>query len=1028
VIAFGLSYFFWLIFYFDFLKKSLESVARLAEPSALIFALLGMTGLFCVLALLVAVVTWRVGDRSFVRGVVIIAALLNLSSLISIGLKSPLAWGSLALTAIALLALWRVSGTWIVNVALVCGTLVTGYVLIDQGLWAWSYRPKTEPLVPTTPASSTNMTLPSVYVVVMDEFPLSLINSYASFMSLPNLSRLAREGIFFPRAYAIADATEWSIPAFLTGRYLEQEQVAGKPLVIAETPYRNLAADLMNLGYRLKVYNDVAGISSGRLASASRLETGTETITEVSSRELVVFAVKQLGRQITFGLYNTPNIGGLLHGQGAKVFYLDHQRDYPQFVYIHLFDAHHSWVRNRDGSFHGSPYVTFYGSDRDRPEDAPKVAENAFEQYLWADNVIGPLVNDLLSIPPDERIVVFLSDHGISWREPPFGRGHGILHSTQIQVPVALVAPGIDPGIEPDLFPLIDLYPTLVDLINRFAGETVIKPPEGIDGLSLFADQGSRQTRCHYAYSGSCQYRLEEENWVFEKGLRTNAVGASAPIPAEELAATPEAVQRALQATAPRPIPPLSPERQVATAMAPEPALLVENYRGFTVISAYGNNYGFPRPDGPLEAAEVYLRGITDGDYFPVYTGKTVSEVADAIDSNPYIGPFAETLIMVEAGYKGFDILANRGTLYAVLQAEGKFDYQRLKNGPYAVLLSGRTLEEVKNKIDNYSPTSSSSLAKFPNLLTTNPDFETGNPPVGWEALDSQIGQESATVKSGLYSLKLTANRMEDRILSPNLLASNADFEVGNPPAGWNTFDCKIEQEDSVVKAGEYSLRVTAGKPVFGDAGAHQDAFKPEYRGQTFTFGAWVLAPATNDKTQTLGIWDSVSASYSEPVPHDGKWHWVTITKTIDQNASELQVYAYVLTGSEPDSDDVLYVDSVVLWRGACAPRGAGVSQNVFKPEYRGQTFTFGAWVLAPTSDDEMQSLGIWDGISAKYSEPVPHDGKWHWVTVTKSIAPDASELYVYVFVLTGSEPDNDDILYVDSAVLAPVDYLPEIY
>jgi hypothetical protein len=81
-----------------------------------------------------------------------------------------------------------------------------------------------------------------------------------------------------------------------------------------------------------------------------------------------------------------------------------------------------------------------------------------------------------------------------------------------------------------------------------------------------------------------------------------------------------------------------------------------------------------------------------------------------------------------------------------------------------------------------------------------------------------------------------------------------------------------------------------------------------------------VLAPSGNDKSQSLGIWDGVGVTYSAPVPHDDKWHWMTVTRTLDPGATELRTYAYVLSGTEPDTDDFLYVDAAVLVRGNLLP------------------------------------------------------------------------------------------------------------
>ena len=698
IVVFGLSYLFWLVFYLDFLKKSIESVAGLIEPSAITSVPLLITGIAVAVALIVTAATLWVSERAFVRGVVSACAVLNLSTIVSIGLKSPLAWLSLVISIAALFSVWRLPAKRVIGVVFLAGVIVTGYALVDQAVWVWAHRAEPEPEPAQVAPPLTDSQLPSVYIVVMDELPLSIVNEYTSFMSLPNLSRLAQKGIFFPRAYAIADTTGRSIPPFFTGRYLEQEQIASEVSTDWLSDYRNLITDLASLGYQIRAHGDVLGIST--MDFCSTIEVSEEESEAVVSRQdLGNFALDHLARQVSFGIHRAANIGLYLHSEPVRVFNLNHQSDQPQLTYIHLFETHHPWSRNRDGSFHYSPHC-LYRSDTPE-EDASKVARNAFEQILWADNVTGQLVDDLLSIPREERIIVFLSDHGTSWREPPFGRETGQLRTTQVHVPVALVAPDLPPEINTDLLSLIDIYPTIVDLLNKAAGQTVLEVPEGIDGVSLFADQNSRQNRNYYVYVANCKYRLEKDNWVLEERFKGSGPNTEEIVPAEELALTPEAVQLAIDASVAKSLPPIEPGLQGATTTVETPTLLSDNYKGFTIIGAYGTIYGFPKPHKGMADAKVYLKQIEAGEYYPVYTGKTVEEVINAIDSDSYVGE-GGTLILAEEGYQGFNIIANRGTLYAILQSDGAFDYERLTNGPYTTLIQGRTVEEVKNIIDDY--------------------------------------------------------------------------------------------------------------------------------------------------------------------------------------------------------------------------------------------------------------------------------------------------------------------------------------
>jgi hypothetical protein len=434
------------------------------------------------------------------------------------------------------------------------------------------------------------------------------------------------------------------------------------------------------------------------------------------------------------------------------------------------------------------------------------------------------------------------------------------------------------------------------------------------------------------------------------------------------------------------------------------PIIIVDNYRGITILGAYGTTYGIPADEvepGDYERdllPEIILDNIKRGKYSVTLIGETIKDIINTVNTEPRFVNFPNLLVTNPDFETGSPLEG-----WNVFDCKIKRDDNQVKMGEYS-------LKIVANKVDI--------ILSQPNLLTANPGFEMGSLQERWGTFDSQIRLESTTVKTGEHSLKLTADKEDPAVLFDNLLHRNPDFEIGNSARWWHTFDSKIKQDSTIAKTGKRSLKITADKTIFGDAGASQNVFKPEYRGQTFTFGAWVMAPSTNDKSQTLGIWDGVSVIYSPPIPHDGQWHWITVTKTLDESATELRVYGYVLTGSDPDNDDVLYMDSCLLFEGDAPPSNAGATQNVFKPEYRGQTFIFGAWVMAPSSNDKIQILGIWDGVRMKYSQPIPHDGKWHWITVTKTLDESATELRVYGYVLTGSDPDKDDVLYLDSATL----------
>ena len=266
---------------------------------------------------------------------------------------------------------------------------------------------------------------------------------------------------------------------------------------------------------------------------------------------LVRFAADQFLHQISFGAVSPPSAGDLLAGRVDALFPrdgvidLDHDPLRPQLVYLHLLHTHFPWNRF-DGS-ENSPFASF--EDLDDPADAALTAENAYQSVLWADRLLGPLIDTLLAIPPEERIVILLSDHGTSWRSAPYHRFQGVLQSPQIDVPLVLLAPGLPAGTDTDLFPLIDLYPTLIQLLNDAAGTAILAPPDKIDGLDLRTRTTARDTRIHIAFSAGCRFRLAGDQWLFEElyeGFQQPPCGEE-PRPAEELSTEARAISGSTQ-------------------------------------------------------------------------------------------------------------------------------------------------------------------------------------------------------------------------------------------------------------------------------------------------------------------------------------------------------------------------------------------------------------------------------------------------------------------------------------------------
>lgn len=160
--------------------------------------------------------------------------------------------------------------------------------------------------------------------------------------------------------------------------------------------------------------------------------------------------------------------------------WLLHHRGEDAFLYLHLMDPHQPYRS------HSNPEVT--------PPDLGELAlrrrsasvdETALLRQLYAEEVrhVDEVVGSFLDELPSSAVVVLTSDHGEALGEHG-AWGHGLnLYQEALTVPLAISGPGV-PSVEfEDAVQLLDLGPTVLDLMG-------VDATEGMAGRSLF-DGGS---------------------------------------------------------------------------------------------------------------------------------------------------------------------------------------------------------------------------------------------------------------------------------------------------------------------------------------------------------------------------------------------------------------------------------------------------------------------------------------------------------------------------------------------------------
>lgn len=266
----------------------------------------------------------------------------------------------------------------------------------------------------------------------------------------PNLDRLAEESVTFSYAWAQYPSSRYSIESFLTSRFACRTS--------------SFAAD-----HRV----EVAGLSSTFLASDLRA-AGRRTVGLTALHPALLdrlFAYFPNGFD-TFdrGIGDDPRDAKAITDRALQLLY-ELETTRPFHLWAHYFDPHDPFVAHEAFPF-GETLVDRYDSE-----------------IAFSDAEIGRLIDGLRRRDDwDRTIVVVHADHGEEFFEHG-GVHHGsTLYDEQIRVPLVVRVPGIAPRVVADSVGLVDVKPTILELLGLADGR-------GDDGSSLLREMlGLRRT------------------------------------------------------------------------------------------------------------------------------------------------------------------------------------------------------------------------------------------------------------------------------------------------------------------------------------------------------------------------------------------------------------------------------------------------------------------------------------------------------------------------------------------------------
>jgi arylsulfatase A-like enzyme len=287
----------------------------------------------------------------------------------------------------------------------------------------------------------------NVVIITIDAMRADHVGAYGyERATSPTIDALAARGARFTRAISPSPTTRRAIPALMTGRYASTIawKPDGWPPVMQPKRHTVLGQTFKAAGYR----------TAAILCCTTLFDKTSGNVEGID--EIDASAAKLPGKP--------PHSGAHLADE-AREWLVAHKDDpKPFFLWMHFLDAH-------------NPY--------NQPPDLPKFGNTDPDRYdaeiAYCDAQIGKILAALEEIGQlDNTIVVVSADHGDEFGEHGnHFHGHS-LYSELIDIPLVIAVPGATPQVVEGAVSLIDLGPTVLDLVG-------LTRPAGANGRSLAA-------------------------------------------------------------------------------------------------------------------------------------------------------------------------------------------------------------------------------------------------------------------------------------------------------------------------------------------------------------------------------------------------------------------------------------------------------------------------------------------------------------------------------------------------------------
>lgn len=359
----------------------------------------------------------------------------------------------------------------------------------------------------------------NILLIVADDLKASVLGCYGDQVcNTPNLDRLARSGMVFQRAYCQGTVCLPSRISFMFSRYRDKGNITlGQHL-------RKNGMHSARVGkiFHMRVPGDIIAGTDGKDHPECWTERfnspGPEAHTpgQYACLNLNITTRDELNRQSTKMPHRMfVTVKGDADGTeqpdyksaSKAIELLGQDRDQPFFLAVGFVRPHYPMVAPSE---YFEPYgidkITMPANWKDDATDIPLLGRartnnenNSIGNYpqnqkrMWGgyyasvtfmDRQVGRILNALkASRHHQDTLVIFTSDHGYHLGEHGFWQKNN-LHEEVIRVPLVIHTPGMPAGQTRSLAELVDLYPTICDLV----GLPIPAAAQGISLVPILAD------------------------------------------------------------------------------------------------------------------------------------------------------------------------------------------------------------------------------------------------------------------------------------------------------------------------------------------------------------------------------------------------------------------------------------------------------------------------------------------------------------------------------------------------------------